>query len=127
MPQQDYTEIAQIHERRSGGGGGAAMFAIGGVFMLLGLFDGSAIRLAAYAAIWTGWNVLSAAVLWSSTTMTYVVVRTPPNAAAGYEATFNGYPYLRLPNGAVRVLTANGPIEYKSWEDFYRMANSGEK
>jgi hypothetical protein len=38
------------------------MFILGGLAMLTALFDSSAIRLAAWGAIWTGWNVLWAAV-----------------------------------------------------------------
>ena len=120
-----FTEIARIHEHPHGGTAGIVMIGIGGIVMLLALVVGGSINIVATATVWTGWNVLSGLVWFAGLSRTYIVCRPTETAPLpiGYEGIYAGFPYLRLGNGKVRVLTSSGPYEFKNWRAFYKMAN----
>jgi hypothetical protein len=86
-------EIARITELpgdNSSTGGCTAFFVIGIVAMLLALLtETSAIRLAAWAAIWTGYNVMVGAYLVAGSRRLLIVTRelpTEPDAPGGHIA-----------------------------------------
>lgn len=71
-------EVAYLEERNRLSGGGVVaviMLSVGCLAMLLSLGDNSAIRIASYGAIWTGWNVLWGAALIKGSVRRYVVYR----------------------------------------------------
>jgi hypothetical protein len=76
-PEYDRTLIAEIEGKRTttdhtGGG----MAALGLLVMIVAIvLESSAVRLAAWGAIWTGWNVLCAVGTLRSTQTDYVVYR----------------------------------------------------
>jgi hypothetical protein len=86
-------EIARIESHPVPGGAAsfaALMLLIGFALMLFGLTDNSAIRLAAYAAIWTGWNALWGAVLISNRRRVLVVTREQQTAEGGSDSHVRG-------------------------------------
>lgn len=62
------------------GGSAAIMMGIGMLVMVVAvIFEGSAIRLAAWGAIWTGWNVFWGVAILSQFRTDYLVFREPPD------------------------------------------------
>jgi hypothetical protein len=69
--------IARIEAQIEYNAAGAAVALLIGAFVMAGAFllETSAIRLAAYAAIWTGWNVLWGISALSRREVNYIVYR----------------------------------------------------
>jgi hypothetical protein len=70
-------EVARLHERKAQGGvGSALMLILGAVCMLVLMFsENSAVRLAAWGTIWTGWNVLWGFFMLMGRRSEYIVMR----------------------------------------------------
>jgi hypothetical protein len=70
-------EIARLREQpHEGGVGGVVMLVLGAFAMLVLTFaETSAVRLAAWGTIWTGWNVLWGFAMLMTRRSRYIVVR----------------------------------------------------
>jgi len=76
--------IAQIEGERTTDRNGSEFFAaVGFLVMILAIIlESSAIRLAAWGAIWTGWNVLCGIFMLRATRTDYIVYRVVQQADA---------------------------------------------